>query len=566
MKKMIILLGCVGCMMLSCSKDPQDTNSKQSGNNVHEWEDSTLSGDAVMGEMKFSVNNVMSVERQGSTRSTTEYNGACAFSEGDRIAIRVSRNSVVEDVKLYEVQLDGSLECLDTYPFTWRSLSDAVDIQAWSYGDASTTKAAPEDSDYSLETNQQTNGYRELLYCNALSTGYSANSITLNFYHQLARVVFNVTHERTNTLTISSKAVGNTTTFPKTATFNVPTGNNTVGTWDFTTSTYGTIIPKTENTQGQFQATFSAVIFPTKTYAQNTQFFTINNSEGNYVYKISETTGFTPTAGNQYNYTITVKNHANSISDATIYNIHIGDIVCSDGTIYHSDVAASQIATNSKTPVGIVVFVNSNDYNISIFNTAGDVATEKNLGRYSTKSQGRALVMCLKNLPSKTLKNTTSVNAVDPTNINNASDYPAYAYTVSTNNSSNPASYGAYNYTGLTAPSASTGWFLPSIGQWRLIIAGLTDYKYLGDFWATSKNSAYTGAYIGNQINTAMANAGSGNYDQIDTTESTYFWTSTGTGGANILWSLFWDLTKGPRLGGHGNASFLCLVRPVLAF
>ena len=339
MKKMIILLGCVGCMMLSCSKDPQDTNSKKSDNNVHEWEDSTLSGDAVMGEMKFSVNNVMSVERQGSTRSTTEYNGTCAFSEGDRIAIRVSRSSVVEDVKLYEVQLDGSLECLDTYPFTWRSLSDAVDIQAWSYGDASTTKAAPEDSDYSLETNQQTNGYRELLYCNAPSTGYSANSITLNFYHQLARVVFNVTHERSGTLSVTSYSLGNTTSFPVTARFAVPTGSSHVGTWT-TRSTYNTITPKTETPQSGYQKTYSAVIFP-RTYDQNTKFFTITNNEGDYVFNISESGGFTPIVGNQYNYTINVKDLTNvrknplwylsnySIASSTKSN---GEWTCTNGT------------------------------------------------------------------------------------------------------------------------------------------------------------------------------------------------------------------------------------------
>lgn len=462
--KRTTFVAAVVCLLgtgLSCTHDEPNNSGTGTSQRVEEWQDSTLSGDAVIG---FSVGSVMSVERQGSTRSTAAYNGTCAFSEGDRIAIRVSRNSVVEDVKLYEVQSDGSLECLDTYPFTWRSLSDAVDIQAWSYGDASTTKAAPEDSDYSLETNQQTNGYKELLYCNAPGTGYSANSITLNFYHQLARVVFNVNHEATGTLSISSQTVGNTTSFPKTAVFSVPTGNNTVGTWDFTASTYGTIIPKTESTQTGYQATYSAVIFP-KTYAKSTQFFTVNNSDGDYVYNISENAGFTPTAGNQYNYTVTVKDD----SGIPATTDDIGKIICTKGHI-HNTVSA---VTCGGTAAAMIVYVGtpgtadsgSSTYKgLAIALTDADVAAGTTNPQWFTSQSGTCVsqnstfsahygytymdgIVSTERLTGKkvgrTSESTTKCNAG---HTHAAADI-AIAY-------------------GVTVPPGTSGWFLPSSGQW----------------------------------------------------------------------------------------------------
>ena len=60
----------LSAISMSCSKEPQDTNSKQSSNNVHEWQDSTLSGDAVMGEkMMFRVGDSLQVIRKASTRA-----------------------------------------------------------------------------------------------------------------------------------------------------------------------------------------------------------------------------------------------------------------------------------------------------------------------------------------------------------------------------------------------------------------------------------------------------------------------------------------------------------------
>ena len=105
-------------------------------------------------------------------------------------------------------------------------------------------------------------------------------------------------------MSVNSTSIGSNT-FPIKASFSVPTGSSNVGTWT-TKATYGTITPKSEETQSGQQRTYSAVIFPS-TYAKNTPIFTLTNSDGNYVYNVTDASGQTLAAGNQYNYTITIK-------------------------------------------------------------------------------------------------------------------------------------------------------------------------------------------------------------------------------------------------------------------
>ena len=139
----------LSAISMSCSKDPQDTNSKQSGNNVHEWEDSTLSGDAVMGEkMIFKVGGGMSVERSEGTRASTDVNGIAKFTVNDLVTIGVTRGTT-DETKNYKVtatsQTSADPEVWTSSlayngsasdAFFWKSTGESVTIRAWSYGDS----------------------------------------------------------------------------------------------------------------------------------------------------------------------------------------------------------------------------------------------------------------------------------------------------------------------------------------------------------------------------------------------------------------------------------------------
>ena len=301
MKKMIVYFLCVVCIfMASCSHDPVD-----SGTRVHEWVDSTINGNATMSEMKFSIGRNMVVESHAQTRTTTEIDGSVTFSTGDLIAIAVTQAGNPEEVKLYRVTSDGSLEYAGSgESFKWER--NTVSIRAWSYGtstEIANTLTPPEDYDYSLTANQQTSDYLELLYCKAASHTYASSPVTLSFYHQLSRLVINVSHDLSTTLSITSVSVGSST-FPTTARFSVPTGSSNVGSW--TPSAYGTIVPKTETAQGSYQATYSTVVFP-NTYTKDSKIFTLTNSDGSYIYSITESAGQTFTAGNQYTLAINVR-------------------------------------------------------------------------------------------------------------------------------------------------------------------------------------------------------------------------------------------------------------------
>lgn len=295
-------------LTLSCSHEPAVEPQEPGSTNVARWNDSTINGDAVMSEMAFCINESMVVERQEITRTTTAFDGTGSFSENDLIAIAITRSGESEVVKLYRVKSDGSLEYAGSdEPFVWKSTSETVSIRAWSYGTSTDSEdyllAAPETFDYSLATDQ-TSGYHELLYLKATAKTYSSTPMTLTFYHQLSRIVFNVEHELDSALAVTSVSVGEA--FHTSARFSVPTGESNIGSWDLKSAT-SSITPHKDATQTGFQHTYSVVVFP-QTCAKDSRLFTLTNSDGSYGYDISEVGGQTFAIANQYNYTITVKN------------------------------------------------------------------------------------------------------------------------------------------------------------------------------------------------------------------------------------------------------------------
>jgi len=295
-------------LTLSCSHEPAVEPQEPGSTDVARWNDSTINGDAVMSEMAFCINKSMVVERQEITRTTTAFDGTGSFSENDLIAIAITRSGESEVVKLYRVKSDGSLEYAGSdEPFVWKSTSETVSIRAWSYGTSTDSEdyllAAPETFDYSLATDQ-TSGYHELLYLKAAAKTYSSTPMTLTFYHQLSRIVFNVEHELDSALAVTSVSVGEA--FHTSARFSVPTGESNIGSWDLKSAT-SSITPHKDATQTGFQHTYSVVVFP-QTCAKDSRSFTLTNSDGSYGYDISEVGGQTFAIANQYNYTITVKN------------------------------------------------------------------------------------------------------------------------------------------------------------------------------------------------------------------------------------------------------------------
>ena len=134
------------------------------------------------------------------------------------------------------------------------------------------------------------------------------------------------------------------------------------------------------------------------------------------------------------------------------------------------------------------------------------------------------------------------------------------------NSATYPAAQAAYNFSTLTAPDCTTGWFLPSAGQWKKILnyvggIDVADNKPLLHTW-------YASGYVDN-INTKLGylnTAGAAIVNTIPAVDHIYC-TSTNhalTGNATYN-GVRRDPTNGIAIGGYwGTESYY--VRPVLAF
>ena len=305
----------LSAVSMSCSKDPEETDkpNKPDDHNIIEWGDSTLSGDATMGEMKFNVENGISV-RRGLTRGYNATDGqSYTFDANELITLAVSSTlRASEDIKDYKVTntSTGALAyngTPSTNGFFWKSKDETVSLRAWSYGNTTKTTGDPDNATYTLPADQSSN-YGELLYAPAADFDYATYSsdIPLQLYHQLARVVINIEYDSGSSLT-NVRIGDGSATIPRTATFTKPTLGNTTGTWTDFGSETDQITPKTETAN----TCYSAVLIPT-TYAAGTKLFVITIGSETFAYKLDA--DLEMEAGKQYNYTVVVKNKSMEVT------------------------------------------------------------------------------------------------------------------------------------------------------------------------------------------------------------------------------------------------------------
>ena len=356
---------------MSCSKDPDETDkpNKPDDHNIIEWGDSTLSGDATMGEMKFNVVNGMSVVRH-STRGTNNVDGdEYTFAENEKVKLAVSsdyRDS--EEIKEYKITntTTGALGYAGT-PSTdglfWKNKSEEVALRAWGRSNATSAGDDPVGAEFEL-TENQTSGYNELLYF-ATATDYDyetyKDNIEINLEHMLARVVINVSFDSGSTLD-EIKIGDGTMTLPTTATFDPSNAKK----WTGFGSQTAVITPKTEAEN----SCYSAVLIPT-TYAAGTKLFVITIGSETFAYKLDA--DLEMEAGKQYNYTVKIKNKKIEVSS----EIHPWGTTVSPSNIASSGViqyplaleylATGNIKSHNKNAQGQWVIDEENEVNSSAY-------------------------------------------------------------------------------------------------------------------------------------------------------------------------------------------------------
>src|SRR5574344_766725 len=248
-----------------------------------------------------------------------------------------------------------------------------------------------------------------------------------------------------------------------------------------------------------------------------------------------------------------------------IYPAAVGDLLYADGS-------ADNVYTSTKTPVGVVVCTTS-DY------------------CESGSGYGHALVMALKNCTSATStytwRNANSDAGLDKIDTgkkmyNNSKSGYLNTDTIVNNRTRTtmvtysqdvfPAFYQAVNYSLGKAPEGSTGWFLPSMGQWWDVLEKVaayngtslgisskhddgSSYYYYGDGDGTTAVSALNNVLSKNRLTNTL-------YDSFAT--SMYFWTSSewGSTGACV-----YGFSSNGSLGVYYySKTGAYYVRPFLAF
>ena len=308
-------------LTLSCSHEPAVEPQEPGGTNVAEWNDSAFNGDAVMGEkMMFRVGDSLQVIRKASTRLSTAFDGQNYTLSGDeRITIAMKRGSESEAIKIYKVK-DADTGALEyekdadnnvTEPFYWKSTTETVKLRAWSYGTSEAYTSDPLTTPFTLNTTQTElvvgkDNYRELLYDKQRDYPYAAN-ITLNLYHQLARITVELTHsdnEKALSIAANGVTIGGGV-LPTSAQFVAPTGDSNIGSWEDLQNNSGTVTARTDVANQKY----SAVVFP-KTYSAGTKIVGVTTTAespwNSYAYTLPSG-GEELEAGKQYSYTVNVR-------------------------------------------------------------------------------------------------------------------------------------------------------------------------------------------------------------------------------------------------------------------
>ncbi len=489
--KRTTFIAAVLCLLgtgLSCTHDEPNNSDTGTSQRVVEWQDSTLSGDAVMGEkMMFRVGDSLQVIRKPSTRLSTDFGGQTYTLSGDeRITIAMKRGSEAEVIKIYKVKdaATGALEYEKdadgnkTEPFYWKSTTETVKLRAWSYGTSEAYTSDPLTTPFTLNTIQTElavgkDNYRELLYDKQRDYPYAAN-ITLNLYHQLARITVELTNSATSDLSIATNGVTiGGGMLPTSAQFVAPTSDSNIGSWDDLSNT-GTVIARVDNAT---EKKYSAVVFP-KTYSAGT--------------KIVGVTTTAESPWNSYAYTLPSGGEELEAGKQYSYKVNVRDLVLVS-SLTVSDIAAVTYNGSAQTPEPTVtdpvsgkVLTKDTHYTLSYDNNinAGDntaICTVTGLGIYSgSKIKNFTINKAAPTKTDPTTKSLTYNGSAQALANAGSSSHGTYTYCATQN--------GTYTATIPTGTNAATNY--------------VVYWKFAGDQNHTDATGSLTGITISKAVGT----------------------------------------------------------------
>lgn len=250
-------------------------------------------------------------------------------------------------------------------------------------------------------------------------------------------------------------------------------------------------------------------------------------------------TGKTYSAGNIYQLGLRMAEPpAGAKILSTLTNFELGWVIATDGYAYAP-------TTTGITKVAIVAYVGS----------AGSVddssASYKGLAIAMSDAYGGSTCYLYNDEMTCVSQTTDMATAIGYKNgISSTATLTSDGHT---HEAATAAVYNNYN----AAPSGTSGWFLPSMGQWNLIVQGLATKKS-GYPCTTDLSSTINNTFKSSNLNSVITDAGGTGF------QSVYYWSSTDFN-TTIAWSAYFfygiAIDK-QKTGGMGKAN----VRSVLAF
>lgn len=154
-------------------------------------------------------------------------------------------------------------------------------------------------------------GYQksDFLYAVPKNIKFGDPEKSISFTHQTAHVVINIKNEEaaTEADVISSVVIGYGNNLALSGTYSVPTEGNATGAWNISNGTMGTITPKdiTAGDGGDILKTYAALVIPQN--MSDKKFIAVTLADKNTYYYTPQDTDADLKSGTQYTYNITVK-------------------------------------------------------------------------------------------------------------------------------------------------------------------------------------------------------------------------------------------------------------------
>ena len=218
----------------------------------------------------------------------------------------------------------------------------------------------------------------------------------------------------------------------------------------------------------------------------------------------------------------------------------VGKVIAANGQMYVDADAASTAGTTAVAIIAYVGSAGSVDASSTTYKGLAIALTDANSGStcaWYTAANGTCLSQKTNNIATA----ITYKNGIASTN------------TLTSDGHTHAAATAAKNFSA-ARPTGASAWFLPSMGQWNLIVQGLAT-KIAGSAVTTDLTTSTNDTYKASYLNSVITDAGGTGL------QSNYYWSSTECS-TTQAWNVRFDYGRADVSAKIG----LCYVRAVFAF